>query len=189
MPTQAEGLDQLASYSNYFLGANPARWRPNVPHFRRALLKEFHPGVDVVFYGKGDQIEYNLIVASGADLSLSLISLDFSRGQRRTLSPRGDYTIETRWGSLTHGRPVVFQEGRPIQTRVRESQGHLRFEFQGYDPAKSLLVDPILGFSAITGDQTAWNGVAMDSTGDATGRTIGLPPTILTNPCPFGQHA
>src|ERR1700676_4531925 len=46
-----EGLDRLPGISNYFLGADPAKWRISIPNYGRVALREVYPGIDLVFYG------------------------------------------------------------------------------------------------------------------------------------------
>jgi len=41
-----------------------------MPTYRRAYLKDVYPGIDPVYYGKQRQLEYDLIVAPGANPKL-----------------------------------------------------------------------------------------------------------------------
>ena len=63
---RGEGLDALPGVSNYFKGKDPSKWRTNVPHFSRVQFDAVYPGVDVVYYGKGPQLEYDFRLAPGA---------------------------------------------------------------------------------------------------------------------------
>src|SRR5579885_3821844 len=62
-----EALDRLPGVSNYFLGNDPAKWRTDIPTYKRIALREIYPGIDAVFYGNQRQLEYDLVVAPGAD--------------------------------------------------------------------------------------------------------------------------
>src|SRR5436309_13947656 len=53
-----EGLDKLAGTSNYFLGTDPTQWRTNVPMYAKVRSKSVFPGIDIVYYGNGRQLEY-----------------------------------------------------------------------------------------------------------------------------------
>src|SRR6187402_3831598 len=64
---RVDGLDKLPGESNYFVGGDPRQWRTHVPHFSRVRAQEVYPGIDLIYYGKGRQLEFDLVVAPGAD--------------------------------------------------------------------------------------------------------------------------
>src|SRR6185369_4318023 len=64
---RAAGLQRLPGVSNYCLGNDPTRWRTGVPHYARVESKNIYPGIDLVYYGTGKQVEYDFTVAPGAD--------------------------------------------------------------------------------------------------------------------------
>ena len=61
------GTARLAGETNYFLGNDPAKWRTHVPHFSSATAMNVIQGVDAVAYGSGENLEYDLRVASGTN--------------------------------------------------------------------------------------------------------------------------
>src|SRR5580700_3528 len=61
------GLDELPGKSNYFIGNDPAKWRTNAPTYAKVEYKGVYPGIDLVYYGNQRQLEYDFIVAPGAD--------------------------------------------------------------------------------------------------------------------------
>ena len=68
--TDAEvtGHDELSGKVNYFIGNDPKKWRTNVPTYAKVRYHNVYPGVDLEYYGnQGGQLEYDLIVAPGAD--------------------------------------------------------------------------------------------------------------------------
>lgn len=64
---RAIGLEKLPGVSNYFIGNDPAKWRTDVPHFARIQYEHVYPGIDLVWYGSQRQLEYDFVVAPGAD--------------------------------------------------------------------------------------------------------------------------
>src|SRR5215467_653469 len=48
-----EGVDQLESRANYYIGRTAEDWHPDVPNYARVRYRAVWPGVDVVFYGNG----------------------------------------------------------------------------------------------------------------------------------------
>ena len=63
----AAGLDPLPGTVSYFIGNNPEEWMSNIPTFARVQIPAVYPGVDVVYYGNQRQLEYDFVVAPGAD--------------------------------------------------------------------------------------------------------------------------
>lgn len=63
----SSGEEQLAAHVNYFRGSNPANWHTNIPTYSRVRYKGVYPGVDLVYYGNHQQLEYDFVVAPEAD--------------------------------------------------------------------------------------------------------------------------
>src|SRR5271166_3929377 len=64
------GADEFPGKSNYFIGNDPKKWRTNVPNYAQVKYQNVYPGVDLVYYGnQGGQLEYDFVVAPGADPS------------------------------------------------------------------------------------------------------------------------
>src|SRR5580698_9935732 len=61
--SEITGLDPEPGRSNYFIGNDPAKWRMNVPHFRRVRSAAVYSGIDLMFYGKRQRLEYDFAVA------------------------------------------------------------------------------------------------------------------------------
>ena len=62
-----EGVDQLPSVSNYFTANDPKKWRTDVPNYAKVRYKDIYPGIDLIYYGNQRQLEYDFVVAPGAD--------------------------------------------------------------------------------------------------------------------------
>jgi len=73
------GAEELPGKTNYFIGNDPKKWRTNVPTYAQVRYHDVYPGVDLVYYGnQGGQLEYDFVVAPGADPSA--IALDVGAG-------------------------------------------------------------------------------------------------------------
>ena len=53
--------------SSYFTGCDPRKWRTNVANYRKVLYRNVYPGIDVVYYGSGQNLEHDFIVRPGAN--------------------------------------------------------------------------------------------------------------------------
>ena len=62
-----QGLQELPGKVNYLIGKNEAAWHTNVALFSAVQVAKVYPGVDLLFHGDQRQLEYDFIVAPGAD--------------------------------------------------------------------------------------------------------------------------
>jgi len=67
-PTVA-GLEELTGKANYLLGNDPSQWRTDVPTYGQVRYQNVYPGVDLVYYGSQQQLEYDFVVTPGTDPS------------------------------------------------------------------------------------------------------------------------
>src|SRR6267143_93297 len=61
------GLEELPGKANHFIGNDPAKWQTNVPTYAKVQYRDVYPGIDLVYYGNQRQLEYDFVVAPGAD--------------------------------------------------------------------------------------------------------------------------
>jgi uncharacterized repeat protein (TIGR03803 family) len=177
------GLDQLPGRSNYFIGNDPKKWRTNVPSYARVKYQGVYPGVDLVYYGNQRQLEYDFVVAPGADpgvIALRLAAnLPRQAGSSESELPlrvtsKGDLWVAAGGNELRFLKPVVYQvvDGRRVHVAGRfalRDQRTVGFRLGHYDPAKALVIDPVLIYSTYLGGSAsdAGNGIAVDSSGNA----------------------
>jgi hypothetical protein len=64
---RVSGLEQLPGKSNYFIGNDPKKWRTDVANYAKVRYQNVYPGVDLVYYGNQGQLEYDFVVAPGAN--------------------------------------------------------------------------------------------------------------------------
>ena len=68
------GVNRLPTKVNYFIGNDPKKWHTDVPSYSQVKYQGVYPGVDLLFYGNQRRLEYDFIVAPGADANA--IALD-----------------------------------------------------------------------------------------------------------------
>src|SRR6266404_3145094 len=61
------GCAEMPGKINYLLGNDPAQWRTGIPTYARVVVGDLYPGINMVYYGNQHQLEYDLLVAPGAD--------------------------------------------------------------------------------------------------------------------------
>src|SRR3989442_7586593 len=83
--------DKLVGKVNYLIGDNPKLWHTNVPTFAKVTQHDLYPGVDVVYYGTQQQLEYDFVILPGADPRA--IALSFSGAKSLRLDENGDLIV------------------------------------------------------------------------------------------------
>jgi len=178
---QTEGGDEAPGKSNYFIGNDPEKWRTNVPNYARVTYHGVYPGVDVVYYGNHRQLEFDYVIAPGANPDM--IKLAFKGAKKLRINTQGNLVIQTTAGEIQQHKPVIYQKTNGIKQYV---EGHyllrpdhtVGFEIAEYDVTKALVIDPVLVYSSFLGgsnDDTA-HSIAVDNFGNAyvAGETTSL---------------
>src|SRR5580698_599104 len=101
---QVAGADPLPGKANYFIGSDPSRWHSNVPTYGQVKYTGVYPGVDLVYYGNQRQLEYDFVVAPGADTKP--IRLQFEGAKSLKLASNGDLSVSATDGEITFHKPV-----------------------------------------------------------------------------------
>ena len=146
--------------TNYLVGAH-ADWRTGLSSFSRIRYREIYPGIDLVFHGATPPLEYDFVVAPGADPARIRLRVT---GAVPRLTDAGDLEI----GGLLWRRPRIYQGADTITGAFRVRGSEIGFEVAAYDHARELVIDPVLAFSTYLGgsNNEAARGVAVDAAGN-----------------------
>jgi Beta-propeller repeat len=113
--------DELPGKSNYLVGNDPKKWRTNVPNYARVEYRHVYPGVNLVYYGNQGQLEYDFVVAPGADPSQ--IAIELRTVQSKIQNPKskidgnGDLLVQADAGEVRFHKPVVYQMQSAVDSR------------------------------------------------------------------------
>src|ERR1043165_5857047 len=171
------GEQPLETRTNYFRGNDRRNWRTDVENFGQVRYERVYPGVDLVFRGNQQQIEYDFTLAPNANPKQ--IRLVFDGVGSLTLAKDGALILRTPHGQLVQPRPLVYQEidgrRRIVDARYRVSGKSVGFALGRYDPRKPLVIDPVLVWSTYLGGSSEdyAYALAVDSSGNVylTGNT------------------
>jgi len=194
-----KGLDPMTAKTNYFLGSSPDRWRREIPNYSRVEYHDVFPGIDLVFYGRERQMEYDFVVAPGADPQAIRLRLESSDDEHTPfVASDGDLVIPLESGEVRLRKPVAYQttpgdgkgsaqaERHPVAARfvlepLTESPAgnskavEVAFDVGAYDRSQSLILDPVLAYSTFLGGGgiDAAEALFVDTAGNAyiTGTT------------------
>ena len=201
------GMDELPGKSNYFIGNDPKKWRSNIPTYAKVRYKNVYPGIDLVYYGDQGQLEYDFVVAPGADPGLIALAFeDWTDNQRvgllRIDKKTGDVIVESGSSVVHVKKPVIYQrknfsarakaelspqDSRPVDGGfVLTASNQIRFELGPYDKSQPLVIDPALTYSTFLGGTVANSSadsfsVAVDPSGNTFILGGDSPPFPITN--------
>jgi hypothetical protein len=113
------GLDELPGRSNYFIGNDRKKWRTNVPSYAQVKYEGVYPGVDLVYYGNQRQLEYDFVVAPGADPNQIKLGFAGADGMRVDAAS-GDLVLKVGDDEVRLHKPAVYQ---PVVARVFRPAG------------------------------------------------------------------
>ncbi len=173
-----EGLQE--GTVNYFVGRDHTKWRSGIPTYQAVVYQEIYPGIDLKFYGNQRQLEYDVIVKPGADLSKVRFAYEGIKALRVT--EEGDLEIGLKGSTVLQKKPVVYQDiaGKrvavdagfklldavsasaattPSQDEIASPSARhhaaptvaYTFEVASYDKTHTLVIDPVLVYSTYLG--------------------------------------
>lgn len=184
------GENQLPERVNYFLGNDPAKWRTGVPTFEKVSYTRAFPGVDLLYYGNQNRLEFDFQVIPGANPKA--IKLRFQGARKLQLDHDGNLMITMPNGSVIFHKPAIYQlieSAHKVQVKgsfLLLSKDTVGFRLGTYDHTKPLIIDPILSYSTYLNFPSANYPVlvAVSSAGEAylTGAAPVLP---ITTPGAF----
>ena len=91
------GQEEAETRTSYYIGSDPSQWHLHVKSYKSVKYPNLYQGIDLVYHGTGNQLEYDFVIAPGAN-------------------PR---QIRMRFDGL---RPVM--KGKDLSVRVAEELTH-----------------------------------------------------------------
>src|SRR5262245_14315071 len=173
-------------------------------HFARVAYRKIYPGIDLVFYFRAGQLEYDVELQPGADAAAVKVRIE---GAKTALNANGDVVISGSTDEILRiKKPVAYQPeaGRhAVPARYVAGDGVVTLSLGEYDHSRTLIIDPALAFSTFLLTKCTpapdpcssfVSDIAVDGTGIyVTGGTnassfpfiAGQPPATVTSPQSF----
>jgi hypothetical protein len=163
---------ELPGKVNYIRGNDPRKWQIGLPAYARIAYPETYPGIDVVYYGNQQQLEFDLLVKPGADPEA--IRLKIGGAGKLSIDASGALVLGEPAGGLRIALPQIFQE---VNGEKKSVPGHyaiagadeVAFKVNPFDHTRPLVIDPSIVYSTLFGGGLGSNGasgIGLDSNGN-----------------------
>jgi hypothetical protein len=170
--TTAIGEELQSGSVNYLIGRDSRAWKTKISTFGRVRYRGLYKGVDLLFYGNGEEMEHDFVVAPGADPRSVRLKVDGAKSLQ--LQTNGDLAVRMDHGDLVLRRAIAYQkrEGKRVEVAANfEVVGNeIRFHVGDYDRRVPLVIDPALGFATYLAD-TSLSGATLYLTADSSGNS------------------
>ncbi len=161
---------ELPGVTNYIRTRDPGKWVIGARHFRQLRIREIYPGIDLVFHGSPDQLEYDFVIAPGADPGRIKVTYT---GEAKLHLDQGKLILGLGDTEILHHSPIAYQmEGEsrvPVDVTYRTDGDSFGFSVGEFSHSEPLVVDPVVTYSTYwggSGDEQLDGKVAVDSLGN-----------------------
>jgi uncharacterized repeat protein (TIGR01451 family) len=161
------GTKRVPGVTNYLIGRDPKNWHTGIHSFAGVRYRNAYPGVDLLWHGANGKLEYDYVVAPGADPSR--IRLGLVGAKSVTVNSKGNLAIRVGSSTLNQQAPVIYQtvDGKRRLVSGRFELGTnatIGFRIGSYDHSLPLTIDPLLYSSYLGGSLTDIGlSIAVDS--------------------------
>jgi|GEM_PF-2386093 len=153
---RASGLEPTDGVVHYIRGG-AAEQHTGLSQFERVRFHEVYAGIDIEYYGAPGGMEYDFVVAPGADPRQIRFAIE-SEGDTQTNSD-GDLLVGTGDQEWRQSRPVAYQLLAGNRELVwasysRLEDGSFGIELGEFDPERELVIDPVVFSRQFPGERT-----------------------------------
>lgn len=142
----------LNNYNNYILGNDPSKWASECRIYQGVTIKNVYPQVDVRYFTDGGLLKYDIIIKPGADIGK--IALRYSGADKLEIKNK-ELVVRTSVGNIKESEPFTYQNINNTRKQVSCKYvligNEIRFDVRNYDPKETLIIDPTLIFSSLSG--------------------------------------
>jgi uncharacterized repeat protein (TIGR01451 family) len=152
------GEDLQPGQVNYLDSNEQSHSITGIHTYGRVAYRNLYPNIDLVHYSADGELEHDLRVRPGADLSA--VVLHFEGPDSLTIADNGMLTARIGHFQIHQSAPVAYQmiDGRrhPVDARyVLLDNSRIGFQVGDYDRRHELVIDPVLRYSTFVGGTSA----------------------------------
>ena len=136
-----ENGEAKAGFNNYYLPSCPDG-ALNVKSYSDVTFKNLYTGVDLKWYEKNGELEYDYIVAPNTDYTK--ISWEIKGADRITIGENGQLIIETPLGNIEEQAPIAFQGETIVEAAWKIDGNKISFQLGSYNENEVLIIDPVV---------------------------------------------
>ncbi len=185
------GTGKLIGKANYFRGGD---LHESFSLYSSVRVHDSYPGVDVIFRGEQEHLEYDFEISGGRDPGV--ISLAFEGAESIQVDQRGDLIVRAGGKEIRQPKPLAWQitNGRKrfvtVSYRIDASR-RIGFDLGRHDPNSPLVVDPRVVFDNVFGGSgiSSASAIALDPNGNIyTAGETSSPDFLTQNPIQSKNH-
>lgn len=162
---------KMPGVSNYYVGNNPKQWHAGINHFEKVRYQQVYPGIDVVYYGKQHQLEYDFLVQAQANPEQ--IVWQYSGAKQINVDNDGNLRLKTALGEIQSLKPIAYQDvngqRKYVDARYHVINNQVSFILGDYDKQHDLVIDPVIVYSTYLGSGGKNTNQVVKVTSDSNG--------------------
>lgn len=141
--------------SHYYRGRDESQWLLDVPHFESVRYQSVYDGVDLEFYSREGELEFDFLLEPGADAAQVVLHFDGTDELEATAD--GGLQLVGGEAPMMLRRPVAYQlDADGSRDNVEAdfrllAENRVAFELGAYDPARPLVIDPVIAVGSYLG--------------------------------------
>lgn len=144
---------KINTYNNYLVGNDPSKWARDCEIFQAITLKDVYPNVDVRYYTDNNFLKYDIIVKPGGDVKN--IALRYDGVDKLSVKDK-QLVVSTSLGDMKESSPYTYQgdiygSKKEVSAKYVVKDNIVTFDVKGYDPLKTLIIDPSIIFCSFAG--------------------------------------
>src|SRR5262249_12238769 len=148
------GEQALTAKVNYLIGDDPSHWRSGLTAFSRIRVEALYPGIDLIYYGHQQQLEYDFVIDPKIDPRV--IAMQFTGVNKLIVNEQGELVLKLAGGEMRQPPPVIYQIQGASRLSVQGGdrvgpEGTVTFQVGKYNPGLPLVIDPRFDHSTYFG--------------------------------------